>query len=556
MPNMLKSNALHYWRKSMYCTYGRHSVDARTRRPSPNTPLALLLAALTIIGAGNVLPVSAVENAGSTNSSSDKPAQDRLKTIEGSEQNPPKSQQAETWRKKAPALPPPRPFVMPSVESYKLSNGLDVQLVEDHRVPFVTVELGFTSGSASEPRELLGLASLTADMTTEGTQTKKSKEIADEIDFIGGAISAASDVDNTLVSSSALSKYSDRLLKILSDVVLNPSFPEDELQLKKTNLIEELAMKRSEPSFLLDERFSKVTFGDHPYSVIAPTKETVQRITRADLVKFHDQRYVPNQAHLVVIGDFDSAKMKELISANFENWKPGTPPALPQAEIPTHHGRKIYLVDRPGSVQSSIKLGNVAINKTDPDYFPMIVANQILGGAGNARLFLNIRENKGYTYGAYSSVGARKQRGAFEAEAEVRTDVTAPSLEEFFYELDRIRNVKVSAKELQDAKNYLAGSFQLGLESQTGLASRLLERRLYDLPDNYLEAYVGKVLAVNPEDIRRVARKHIDLDNIIICVVGDAKKIKPDLDFFAAVDVYDTSGKLSTSDKSSSLPGS
>jgi predicted Zn-dependent peptidase len=543
----------------MYFTQGRQSVDVRTRSSSPlrSASLAFLLVVSTTLTVGNMLPAGAIEETSSPNSSTAQPAEDRLKTIQGSEQNPPKSQQAETWRKKSPSLPPPRPFVMPKVECYKLSNGLDVQLVEDHRVPFVTAELGFKSGSASEPRDLLGLASLSADMMTEGTQTKKSKEIADEVDFIGGALSAGSDVDNTLVSSSALSKYSDRLLKILSDVVLKPSFPEDELQLKKTNLIEELVIKRSEPSFLLDERFSKVTFGDHPYSVIAPTKETVQKITREDLVKFHDQHYVPNQAHLVVIGDFDSSKMKQLISASFENnWKPGTPPSLPQAEVPTQHGRKIYLVDRPGSVQSSIKLGNVAINKTDPDYFPMIVGNQILGGAGNARLFLNIRENKGYTYGAYSSVGARKQRGAFEAEAEVRTDVTAPSLEEFFYELDRIRNVKVSAKELSDAKSYLAGSFQLGLESQTGLASRLLERRLYDLPDNYLETYVGKILAVNPDDIRRVARKHIDLDNIIICVVGDAKKIKPDLDFFAAVEVYDTSGKLSTSGKASALPGS
>jgi zinc protease len=501
-----------------------------------------------------LLPVGALDQ--QAVSSSRNSAKERLKAVAGPEQSPPRSQQAETWRKKAPVLPPPRQFVMPAVECYKLKNGLDVQLVEDHRVPFITAELGLKSGSTSEPRHLLGLASLTADMLTEGTQTKKSKEIADEVDFIGGGLSAGSDVDNTLVSSSALSKYSDRLLKILSDVVLNPSFPEDELQLKKTNLIEELAIKRSEPSFLLDERFNKVTFGDHPYSVIAPTKETVERITKADLVKFHQQNYLPNQAHLVVIGDFDSNKMKELIGSSFENWKPGALSTLPQVEMPIQHGRKIYLVDRPESVQSSIKLGNVAINKTDPDYFPMIVANQILGGAGNARLFLNIRENKGYTYGAYSSVGARKQRGAFEAEAEVRTDVTAPSLEEFFYELDRIRNVKVTAKELADAKSYLTGSFQLGLESQTGLTSRLLERRLYDLPDNYLETYVGKVLAVNADDIRRVARKHIDLDNIVICVVGDAKKVKPDLDFFAAVDVYDTSGKLSNNGKAPTLPGS
>ncbi len=194
-------------------------------------------------------------------------------------------------------------------------------------------------------------------------------------------------------------------------------------------------------------------------------------------------------------------------------------------------------------MQSSIKLGNISIKKTDPDYFPFLVANQILGGATNSRLFLNIREQKGYTYGAYSGIGARKEPGAFAAEAEVRTDVTASSLEEFLYELDRLRKIKVSDKELAQAKSYLAGSFQLGLETQSGLATRLLERKLYVLPDNYLETYVDKIMAVTPEQIRETARKHIDLDNIVICIVGDANKIKSELQYFADVSVYDAAGK-------------
>jgi predicted Zn-dependent peptidase len=432
------------------------------------------------------------------------------------------------------------------VTSYKLANGLSVQLVEDHRVPFITASLGIKAGSSLEPKELLGLAALTADMLSEGTTTKTSKQIAEEVDFIGGALSQASDYDNTLVSGSALSKYADRLLNVLSDVLLHPSFPEDELLLKKTNLIEELAMKRSEPDFLLDERFAKVTFGNHPYAVVAPTKETVERITRKDLKDFHDSHYLPNEAYLVVVGDFDKSKMQQLIASKFgEDWQAGKMPVVDQPAPPQQRGKRIYLVDRPGSVQSSIKLGNISINKTDPDYFPMVVANQILGGAGNARLFLNIREQKGYTYGAYSSVGARRQPGAFAAEAEVRTEVTAPALQEFLYELERLRNLKVSAKELADAKSYLAGSFQLGLETQSGLSQRLLEQKLYDLPDNYLENYTDKLLTVTADDVRRVARKHIDADNLVISVVGDASKIKPDLEYFTAVDVYDTSGKLS-----------
>src|SRR5205814_7614883 len=174
----------------------------------------------------------------------------------------------------------------------------------------------------------------------------------------------------------------------------------------------------------------------------------------------------------------------------------------------------IYLVDRPGSVQSSLKLGNLAIQKNDPDYFPMLVMNQILGGAAHSRLFLNIREQKGYTYGAYSNFDARKQPGAFAAEAEVRTEVAGPSIKEFLYELNRMRDDKVTDKELADAKAYLCGSYQLGLETQSGLAQRLLEGQLYDLPPDYLEKYTAKVMAVNVDDVRRVAQKWMNTPDL------------------------------------------
>jgi len=453
-------------------------------------------------------------------------------------------QSSETFRHKSPALPSPRPFKLTAITSYTLPNGLTVQLLPDHRVPFITAAMGVNAGSILDSKQLLGLAGMTADMLTEGTKTLTSKQIADEIDFLGGAIGAAANHDYAIINASALSKYSPRLLEILSDVILHPSFPDDELKLKKTNLIQELSIKRSEPEFLLEERFNKVAFGEHPYAVVAPTEETVTAMTTDKLQKFHDQYYLPNQSYLVVVGDFDLAKMKELIEEKFgRGWIKNDTTATTLPAMPKQKARIIYLVDRPGSVQSSIKLGNISIKKTDTDYFPFLVANQILGGAANSRLFLNIREQKGYTYGAYSGIGARKEPGAFAAEAEVRTDVTAPALEEFLYELDRLRKIKVSSKELEQAKSYLAGSFQLGLETQSGLATRLLERKLYALPNDYLETYVDKIMAITPEQVRQVARKHIDLNNLVICIVGDANKIKPDLQYFTYVDVYDMAGK-------------
>jgi predicted Zn-dependent peptidase len=207
-------------------------------------------------------------------------------------------------------------------------------------------------------------------------------------------------------------------------------------------------------------------------------------------------------------------------------------------------------------VQSTIRIGNSSIERLDPDYFPMLVANQILGGAAQARLFLNIREQKGYTYGAYSALHARRHPGAFAASSDVRTEVTAPAVEEFLYELDRLRNVKASDKELKDAKNYLCGSFQLGLETQSALAQRLLDVNMYDLPDNYLETYADKVMAISADDVRRVARKMVDEDNLVITVVGDAAKIKHDLEYFAPVEVYDTSGKVSADWDKQPQPGS
>ena len=363
----------------------------------------------------------------------------------------------------------------------------------------------------------MDLADVTADMLTEGTVNRSSRQIAGDIDFIGGGLKASSDSDFTLLSGSCLSKYNDKLMDLMTDVLLHPSFPVEELDLKKTNLIEELAMKRSEPEFLVEERYNKALFGSHPYGAVAPTPASVKSITREDLVKFHAAHYLPNESVMVVIGDFDQAKMKDLIKAKFvSGWNKGTLPVVKLPALPKQQGRHIYLVNRPDSVQSNLRLGNIAISKTDPDYFPMVMANEILGGATQARLFLNIREQKGYTYGAYSNLAARRLPGSFTAEAEVRTEVTAPSLQEFLYELDRIRNVKVTDKELKDAKSYVIGSFQLGLETQAGLAQRLLESKLYDLPADYLQTYTDKIMAVTPEVIRQVARKMIDLDNIVI----------------------------------------
>lgn len=455
-----------------------------------------------------------------------------------------------------PASEPAHELKLPKPLSYKLPNGMSVALLEDHRVPFVTFQLGIRVGDVNDPKDVAGLASMTADMLQQGTAKRTSKQIAEEIEKIGGGMAASADADFTVVSGSALSDQTDLFFDILSDVVLNPSFPEDELKLQKTNLIQALGIKRTDPDFLGNERFNKVVFGEHPYSVIAPSPQSVERITREGVIKFHKEHYLPNVSTLVVVGDFDTEQMKKLIATKFGDWKAGDSATTAFQNPPNQAGTKIYLVDRPGSVQSTVKIGNIGIKKNDPDYFKVMVANQILGGSANSRLFLNIRENKGYTYGAYSGFLPRRESGEFAASASVRTPVTAPSLLEFLYELNRIRTIPVTKEELETAKKYLIGNFQVGFETQGAVASRLLDQKLYDLPDDYLATYTSKIDAVTADDVRKVAHNHINYNNLVITVVGDAKAVKPELELFFPVEVYDTNGKLVRSDDKKIQPAS
>lgn len=479
-----------------------------------------------------------------------------IPNVNAQEKSKSNSPDKESFRKNAPKPSAPRPFKLPEVETYKLANGLKVQLVEDHRVPYITTFLGFKAGKLLDDPKALGVAKLTASMLTEGTKARTSKEIASQIDFIGGSLGAHTGYDFTLLSGSSLSNNKEKLFELFSDVLLNPTFPEDEMKLKKANWLQSLVLKRSQPSFLLEERFRKVVFGGHPYGIVSPHPKMVSNISQDELIAFHKEHYIPNDAILLVLGDFKSKNIKDMIKKSFGSWKEGNRKKVSLPKVPRHNGRKIYLVNRPGSVQSSLKLGNLGIKKTDPDYFRILVMNEVLGGGAHSRLFVNIREDKGFTYGAYSNSATRVHPDVFYASADVRTDVTAASLQEFLYELERIRNLKPKKGELLTAKNYLSGKFQIGIETQSGLARRLLEVALYDLPKNYLETYTKKIMAVTPEDVRKSARRIIRSKDLVIAVVGDAEKIQPDLEMFAPVEVYSTTGKLSTKDDKEAESGS
>ncbi len=452
--------------------------------------------------------------------------------------------QIETFRNQAPPALAPHPIRIPTARETVLRNGLTVVVVEDARLPLVSYRLALRVGSSYDPPKLPGLTDLLAGLLPEGTTSRTSREIADQVARVGASISAGANSDYTIVAASALRQFSDQILDLMAEVILQPSFPENEVSLAKQNTKESLRQQRAQPSFLASEMVSRVMFGDHPYAFVAPTIESIDLSTRNDFVAFHKANFVPNNAVFVAVGDVSFDQVVQQLESLFSTWSRGAELVTDFPAPPVRTKRTAYLVDRPGSAQSNIVIANSAITRTNPNYFSMLLMHTVFGATASSRLFMNLREEKGYTYGAYSNLDARRSAGTFRSTAEVRTQVTGDSLKEFFYELDRIRNDQVSQKEINDAKSYLTGVFPIRLETQEGLIDQLVQIKMLNLPVNYLEMYRDNVQAVTIEDIQRVARQYVKPDEAALIVVGDGAavldQIKPYCD---DIETYSTSGQ-------------
>jgi zinc protease len=450
----------------------------------------------------------------------------------------------EDFRKQPPTPLSARAINLPNPVETVLPNGLKVVIVEDKKLPIVSFRLAFRHGTATDPEDLPGLTSLMAGMMTEGTKNRSSLQIAQEVEKLGGSVNVSVSADNTIVSASALANYGLDILKLMADVALNPIFPDKELTLNKQNTKQGLQFQRSQPDFLADERISRILYGKHPYGTISATLTSVDAITREKLLAQHKLIFIPNDAVLVIVGDVKQAQIIKDVKDLFGSWESGVAAGNNFATPPNRTVRTLSIVDRPGSAQSNIVLGNLAITRNSPDYFPMLVLNQIFGGGASSRLFMNLREEKGYTYGAYSSVDSRRFAGSFESSAEVRTDVTGASLKEFFSELEKIRNNPVPNQELQDAKNYLTGVFPIRLETQESLTNQLVTIQMYGLPADYLQTYRDKINAVTAEDIQKTAKQYITPDKIAIVIVGDAKSIYEQAKQYAQnIELFDNNGQ-------------
>lgn len=434
---------------------------------------------------------------------------------------------------------------LPKPLETKLANGLTVLIVEDHRFPTVTVQLQINgAGALFENANLPGLASVTAQMLREGTNSRSSKQIAEAADRLGANFGASADFGSavTTFSASGLRDNFSSWFELATDVLLHPSFPADELEKLKQRLRVQLRQQRSSANFLLAERFNRAVYGSHPAAKVSLTTESIEAITPEILAKWHGERYVPQNAILGFAGDVRAAELIPFLQKTLGRWPPtALKQILPPNPAPSTE-RRIYLVDRPNSVQTSVALGNIAIDRRSPDYVPMVVMNHLLGGGPAARLFLNLREEKGYTYGVYSDFTAIRYPGPWRAGGDMRTEVTGDAMVEFLKEIRRIRDEKVSDRELADTKRAITARFALSLEQPTGVLGFAMVRKTYGFPPDYWDTYPAKVMAVTAEDVQRIARKYLDPETMQIVAVGDAQKIKPALQRYGSVELYDSNG--------------
>jgi len=451
--------------------------------------------------------------------------------------------QADTFRRVMPPPLEPRPLNLPDAVGTKLGNGLGLVLIEDKRLPLISFRLAFRSGDANDPPQLPGLMDMMSHLLSEGTESRTSRQIAEEIERLGATLSVGSTSDFTTIAASSLSIYAEEIVELVADVTLRSTFPQNEIDLARENTKQLLIQQRAQPSFLASERMAKVIFGQHPYATISPTEQMLDALTRAELLSFRVSSFVPNSGVLIVIGDFQPDSLVRQVEELFADWAPGDVSRVASPSLPKPTERAIFLVDRPGSAQSNIVIANEAITRTSPDYFPMLLMHTVLGANASSRMFMNLREHKGYTYGAYTNLDARRLAGTFRSTAEVRTAVTGASLHEFFHELDRIREQAVSKEEITNAKAYLTGVFPIRIETQDGLIDQFVNIKMFDLPDNYLRAYRDQVEAVTIDQIQAVAQKHVQPDLAAVVVVGDAAEISEQIKPYAEkIEVYDTEG--------------
>jgi zinc protease len=434
-------------------------------------------------------------------------------------------------RSHVPPLGPPPELELPSQKHFVLANGLKVRLVERHRLPIVALHLVVDAGGIHDPARLPGAASFTAAMLTEGgTRTRTPTQISDQVGFLGATLGGGAGQDSAFLSGSSLSRHLPALLEIFADVAMNPAFPRRDFLRVQDQRKVTLIQQRDQPQIVATKAFTDVFWGSgSPYAhYVLGTEESVAATTPADLARLHERLWRPENAELVVVGDVTEDALRPVLDRTIGTWKKGAAaPRLREGAAAAPH--RTLVLEKAAAPQSALLLGMPGLERASKDYVPATVLFQVLGGGTSSRLFRNLREEKGYTYGLGAGADARRLAGVSVVRGNVKAEVTGPALKEIFGELDRLRQQPVPDAELQDAKQALVRSLPADFATLGGVAGRVAELIVYGLPDDYWNGYADAVLKVTAEDVRRVADRVLDPARATLVIVGTSKVVSPQL---------------------------
>jgi len=408
-----------------------------------------------------------------------------------------------------------------NAERSVLENGLIVLHTENHNLPIVTVTLIVKAGQTREAEINAGLAHLTAELLTEGTKNRTAKAVSEEMDFIGASLNASAGRDYTTVSLSVLKKDLEKGFDVFADILQHPIFPDEEMKRKKDQIKGLLQKLEEEPAFLAARAFRESVFGSYPYGrVLQGTDNSIDAIERDDLVSFHSKFFIPNNTILSVVGDITQKELSVLIEKYFSPWERGNPPAAVPPLESSVHDAVIIKIDK-DLTQANILTGKRSIGRENPDYYPLSVMNYILGGGGfSSRLMQSIRDDMGLAYDIHSSFTAMKESGLFQIAVQTKNESAQIVIEEICKQVKKMRAEYITDQELSDAKSYLTGSFKRRLDTNQKIADFLALVEFYTLGPDYIERYPEYINAVTKDDILRVARKYLDLDQFVLVVVA------------------------------------
>ncbi len=443
-----------------------------------------------------------------------------------------------TDKQEPPEARPLGKIEFPAFEKRVLPNGLTVYALEYHEQPVVSLRLLITAGAENDPTDLPGVASFTANLLNKGTKTRSATQIAEAIDQVGGSLEASADMESTMLSTSALTDSLELAFELMTDILMNPAFAQQELARAQQQAISGMTADMQDPDFIADAAFQRVIYGHHPYGHLENgTLTSTPKIRREDLIRFHETYYAPNTSALAIVGDLSTSEAFKLAEHWFGSWtkKDVQRPAAP--DVPKLEGRQVVVIDKPDAVQTEIRVGHTTVRRKDPDYFNVLVASYVLGGSGSGRLNQALRVERGLTYGAYATIQPRRGPGSFYSTADTRTEKTIEALNLLLEQIQKFRAREIPADELQNAKSFLVGSFPLSIEVPNDLATRLTTVFLYDLGDDYLKTYRDRLTTVSAADVLRVAKEKISSENIVIVLVGKADEFTKQLEGLGRIGV-------------------